>query len=814
MKTFVLAGASLAALMTCAPVWAQSSTEPGDAASGLTEIIVTAQRRSENLQDVPMAVTAVSADALATARMDNIANIQAVTPSVGFKSSNISSSTANVVNRGLGTSGNSRSFEGSAGVFIDGVYRTRAGAALQNFLDIDSLQVLLGPQGTLFGKNTTAGALLLSSTMPSTDRVEGSVEILAGNFDVHSGKASINLPLGQTLAFRLSALAAERDGFIRDPNRSRTYNNDNSKAIKGQLLFEPDGNVSVRLVGDYSRGTGDCCYGTVNFRPRPTQPLVDGLTQLAGLRVPSANPRRREQTLNTNGRQVVEDYGATLLTDVSLGSGTLKSITAIRRFRVDQNDMDADFSSADILHFAEDFSSRFLSQELTYNAAVPAVDADIVLGMFFSDERLRMGRQLEWGAQAQPYWDAVLGRSGLPAGTAFAGPGLWTSEAMRGTARSYPAFAHADFLIASNFNAIAGLRYSIERKTGGFRNLFYSPAPTDVFQLLGVQPGPAYDSQTTNRALSGTFSLQFRPADDVMLYAIYNRGFKAGGVNIDANGAGTLLNNPARFSALPGPIRGLISFINGGRGVSAPLNPNYRPEKVNAVELGAKLQYLDRRARTNIAVFHYDLSDLQIAQFVGLSFTVLNARSARLSGAEIENTIELARGLTLSIDGTWIPQASYGVDPGIDPALSGQSFRFAPKLAANAALSIDTPLTASLNATGRVQYQYSSRQFINTANTSTQGAVSLVNANIGIRAEAIGLTVEAWVQNFFDTSYGASSPCLDDDYGPCLPSKPLQAGLPAVRQAVLNLARSAPMHCPRRGCSLGNGPIMLLPKMC
>lgn len=703
--------------------------------SGLADIVVTAQRRAENLQNVPIAITAADGDALAAARVENIANVQSVSPSISFRVSNISTSSANVIIRGLGTTGNSRSFEGSVGIFIDGVYRSRAAAALQNFLDIDNLQVLRGPQGTLFGKNTTAGALLLSSASPTLGSASGMIDLGYSNYNNLVARAAASVPLGDTAAIRIAGLASNNDGFYRDSTTGQRLNGDRTQAVKGQLLWEPGDSVSIRLIGDYSRGSGNCCYATTDFIDGPTQPLVDALATALGQTLPSKDLGDFEQTLNGNGRQVIEDYGGTLLGEFGLGDGTLKSVTALRRFSVDQRDMDPDFSGADIFRIDEAFKSRFFSQELTYNAKIDALNADLVLGAFYSNEKLRMSRGLPWASQGQAYWDTVLAAAEIPPGTVDASPGLWATEAMTGTAKSYAAFAHVDFAVGDRFNVLAGLRYSVERKTGSFRNPFYRSQPNDVFRVLGAMPGPAYADSTTDKSLSGTFGVQFRPVDEVMLYATYNRGFKAGGVNIDPNGAGTTANNP---SETPGAVL---------------LSPVYKPETVNAFEVGAKLQYLDRRARTNIAFFYYDLSDLQVAQFVGLRFTVLNAQSAKDYGVEVENLFQITDGLTLGLDGTWVPRARYGVDANIDPVLSGSRFRFAPKFQGNATLSLDQPISDTVNLTGRVQYQYSGRQFLNTASLAERGSVGLLNANLGFRLPDSNLSVEVWGQNLTNEVY-------------------------------------------------------------
>lgn len=727
----------------------QAAVTDPSAETPLGDIIVTAQRRSENIQNVPISITAADADALASARVENISNIQAISPSISFRVTNIASSSANVIIRGLGTTGNSRSFEGSVGVFIDGVYRSRAASALQNFLDIDNLQVLRGPQGTLFGKNTTAGALLLTSTAPSLDRIEGLVDIGYSNFNTVLTRGALNVPLTETMSVRIAGLASTRDGYFTDATTGQSLNNDSSQAMKAQLLFEPSTKFSIRLIGDYSLSQGNCCYATANYVDGPTQALVNALSIANGKALPSRRLGSFEASLDGTNNQRIQDYGGTALINIGLGNGEIRSVSALRKFTVSQRDADADFSGASILSLNEDFSSRFISQELTYNGKVEALNANLVLGGYFSDEKLEMARDLFWGSQAQIYWNTLLGAAGIPSGTAEAAKGLFASEVMGGRGRSYAAFGHMDFAIGSKFNIIAGLRYSIERKRGAFRYGYFDPQPNALFKLLGVLPGPAYDAKTTDRALSGTFGVQYRPIDDMMLYATYNRGFKAGGVNIDASAAGTIVNNAQAFNALPAGIR--AAFFPGVT-AQPQLDPAFKPETVNAYEMGVKYEYLGRRARTNISLFYYDISSVQIAQFVGLQFTVLNAKKAKDYGLEFENLFKLTPVLTLGLDGTWLPHASYADDSAIDPVLSGSRFRFAPKFQANATINLDQPISHDMNLTARVQYQYSGRQLINTASLTERSEVNIINANLGIKTRS-GLSIEGWVQNLTNEIY-------------------------------------------------------------
>ncbi len=701
------------------------------------DIIVTAQRRAERLQDVPIAITAVNADAMSEARVDNIQNIQAVSPSIQFRATNISSSSANVIIRGLGTTGTSRSFEGAVGIFIDGVYRTRAAAALTNFLDLDNLQVLRGPQGTLFGKNTSAGAVLLSSATPSFDGIEGNYQIGYGNFENTDLKGAINMPLSDTLALRVAGLYTHDDGQIRDVNTGGTLNGLDSHAVKASLLFEPTDDLSIRLIGDYSKSVGNCCYGTVDYIQGPTTALIDGLITAAGRKIPSKNPDDREAAISNPTRQVTRDYGGTLLIDLGLGEGSLKSVTGLRYFDVSQRNADSDFTAVDILNFDELFTSKFFSQELTYNGKIESIDMNYVIGGFYSHETLTAGRTFRHGTQAQAFWDLLLARSGIPAGTASAPAGFFSQEVMRGTGDSYAAFTHLEKNFGDQWTMILGARYSIEKKTGSFYRPYFTPRANDPFRVIGQSPSPDYADKLTNKALSGTVGIQYKPSRDAMLYLNYNRGFKAGGVNLDANAAGGRAQNPNEF---PGAVPG---------------NPNFQPETVDAFELGGKFQYLDGKARTNFAIFYNDISNLQVAQFLGIQYLILNASSAVVYGAEIENQFEIADGIKLSADATWLPHAKYGTDPRLSAILRGQRFRYASKLTGNVGINFDRPLNDDLNVVSRWQYQYIGPQFVNTASNVERGAVNLVNGNFGIRSTTGGWTLETWVQNLFDKTYPA-----------------------------------------------------------
>ncbi|MBB6095405.1 outer membrane receptor protein involved in Fe transport [Povalibacter uvarum] len=721
----------MAAVLAVAPsvaVWAADS-----AGGAVEEVIVTAQRRAENIQRVPIAVTAVTADQLEAARVDSIDNVQAISPSISFDVTNSASNSANIRIRGIGTVGNSRAFEGAVGVFIDGVYRTRGGQALQNWLDVDNLQVLRGPQGTLFGKNTSAGALLLTSKQPEIDAFGTDFELTYGNYETLSARAALNAPLSDSAALRIAGLWGQSDGFIENPNGGN-YNDRNPRAVKAQLLLEPTDSFSLRVIADWSDEKNNCCYGQVDDVDGPLQPLINNLTLARGVALPSADFDDYEQVLSNDTQQDIVDKGVVVHADWDLQSGdSLHSVTAYRSWQFRQDGMDADFTGANVLTINESFRTDFFSQEFTYNGSVG--DAEYVVGAYFADEDIEATYELIWGNQAQTYFDALFfAQAGLPPGTSNAATGTWNYAEFPATSRSYAAFTHWTIPLSDPLKLVAGLRYSSEDKTGAFDLQYFTPAPNAAFRLLGVQPGPEYSDEQKDEAVSGTFGFQYQFTDDVMGYLTYSRGFKAGGVNIDNTAAGTRMNNPAE---IPGAV---------------PKDPTYKPEFIDGYELGLKTQYADGRGRTNFAVFYDEMKDLQVAQFLGTQFTIVNAPEATVYGAEIENSWLLGEAVTLGLDATWLPEKEFGEAASI-LNLSGRDFAQAPDLAANLSLNLDQPLTNSLALIGRAAAQYTGEVYTNTSNDLQRDAQTEYNLSLGLRSLNGNWSVTAWCQNCSDERY-------------------------------------------------------------
>ncbi|WP_295801747.1 TonB-dependent receptor [uncultured Microbulbifer sp.] len=726
---------ALAAAITAAvPVMAQEGQ-----GRQLEEVVVTAQRRAESMQEVPVAVTAATAEDLAMAQVDSISNIQQISSSIKFDVTNSAANSANIIIRGIGTVGNSRAFEGAVGVFIDGVYRTRAGQAMQNWLDIGGLEILRGPQGTLFGKNTSAGALILNSIAPTTDAASMDYEVSMGSYGKQMVRGAANLPVNDDVAVRIAGLWGQQDGYIEDPNGGN-YNERSPRALKAQLLYEPSDSFSAQLIADWSQESNNCCYGQVDVVDGPMQPFIDTvLIPARGLEAPSSDLEDYEQVLSGATDQDIEDNGVVLKMHWELASGnSVNSVTGYRDWSISQWNMDADFTGANVLVINESLSTEMISQEFTYNGVLdsfgPFAGADYVAGIYLAQEDISAHHELEWGDQAQMYFDVYLSALGLPAGFSDASEGKWSDVDMPADSTTYAAFTHWNLDVTDRFGLTVGARYSVDEKEGAMVRNHFSDAPTAVFRLLQVQPGPEYRDTFEDSAVSGSLAARYQISEDMMAYASYSRGYKAGGVNIDNTAAGTLLNNPEE---VPGAV---------------PLDPTYKSEFVDGYELGLKSEYLDGSARTNVALFYNEISDLQIAQFIGTQFTIDNAPEATVYGLELENQFILSDAFSLNFDLTHIADATFGNDPVLG-ALADRQFAHAPEWAGNLALSMEQPVGNSLNVFGRLGVNYSTELYTNTSNDYMRGAEGEVSANLGLRSDAAGWVLSGWCQNCTDQRY-------------------------------------------------------------
>jgi outer membrane receptor protein involved in Fe transport len=540
-RSIWLLSAGLAAL-TATPAFAQDNSQPtgetspveqaGEVATGRDaspteedfggEIVITAQGRRQLLQDVPVSVTAVSAESMQNSGATDIRQLNQLAPSL-LVSSTGSEANGSARIRGIGTVGDNPGLESSVAVFIDGVYRSRSGIGLNELGEIERVEVLRGPQGTLFGRNASAGLINIISKKPNQDVMEGYGEATYGNYDHVRVAGGVTGPLGAGLAYRLDGVYVQRDGFLRvdnPQNGTESRVNDRDRYfLRGQLSYEPSDAIEIRLIGDYTKRDESCC-GAVFLETRESRNTTPGspggraffpnriipiLTAL-GETFPSGNdPFNRVISVSPGRtyRNEIEDWGLSAQVDFNVGFGTLTSITGYRDYKAGGAG-DLDYGRADIVYRAADGNSfrefQTFSQELRLQGSAFNDRFDWLIGGYYAKEDLRVSDNTRFGTQygtfascrivaninpalvsptssgclaaaARPTVAPLLGGAG-PASLIFGGLDRLNTLNDRGDidtqyfqgSENYAVFTHNIFKITSQLSLTLGLRYTNEKK--------------------------------------------------------------------------------------------------------------------------------------------------------------------------------------------------------------------------------------------------------------------------------------------------------------------------------------------------------------
>ncbi|GGE08484.1 TonB-dependent receptor [Polymorphobacter glacialis] len=657
----VLAPAAMA--QTAAPGSTAVQAAPGGAVAQAAPdidqnvIIVTATRRAQVLSDVPIAVSVVSAEQLQNSGGTDIRQLNQLAPSLLVSSATNESNGAARI-RGIGTVGENPGLESSVAVFIDGVYRSRTGVGLTDLGPIERIEVLRGPQGTLFGRNASAGLINITTALPKFE-FGGQGEATYGNFNNIRLMGSLTGPIfGDKAAFRVDGVFNKRDGFLRDVVSGRDLNNRDRFLVRGQLLLKPSDDLTVRLIGDYNQKNEECC-GAAILSPvvglsRDAQGnVVSGPNGIANLvkslggiyRTATDGKPYIYETALTPGvgyGQRTRDWGASGEVNWDLGGATLTSITGYREFK-NKSAQDADFNRIDLLQ-TEGANRKFqtFSQEIRLQGNAFNDRLDYLVGGYFAKEKLHTDTNIRYGADFEAYYNAQLRpATGLPntlqtfanaigyvtppGQSLLNNTGIAPGTYFKQQSTNYALFTHnVVSIVPDKVLLTLGLRYTNEKKEletvfGSTNNFcgalrrFAGPlgglAPlqrtvTSIACVINNTAGPGFaaGSPGTERKedeFTGTAVLSVKPIDEVLVYGSYSRGYKAGGFNLDT------------------------SALNG-------LNPQatdlqFAPEIVTAFEFGAKLDL--REFKFNAALFYQRFNDFQLNTFNGVNFEVSNIQS-------------------------------------------------------------------------------------------------------------------------------------------------------------------------------------------
>jgi iron complex outermembrane receptor protein len=480
-------GAAALALISPAMALAQSADEAQPAADAAAEeemsgneIVVTATKREQTLQEVPVAVSVTSAMTIERAQIRDLKDLTTVVPSLRVTERQ-NSANASFLIRGFGNGANNAGIEPSVGVFVDGVYRSRSAASISDLPDIQRVEVLRGPQSTLFGKNASAGVISIVTQLPKFD-FGGNVEASYGNYNALVLKGVVTGPLSETVAASLAAGYNRRDGVVQNLGTGNDITDRNRWFIRGQLLFQGDSGLKVRLIGDYNKIDELCC-GVFSFQQGLatsvlTSPLIGGKVNAPGTAF------ENNAYFNFDPTNKIENYGVSGQIDYDVGPLTLTSITAYRKSKTATN-FDTDFTSADLLRGANiGFTDiKTFTQEIRLQANF--VDKiNFLLGGFYFNEKVAQGTNVQWGTKARTFADTLVrslsgGAQNIALlegtfGTLTGNPARYTNQffaAGQGLTEddrldneNFSIFSQIDFQVTDRLTLTGGINYTNDKK--------------------------------------------------------------------------------------------------------------------------------------------------------------------------------------------------------------------------------------------------------------------------------------------------------------------------------------------------------------
>ncbi len=759
-KAFLLAGAS--SLLFSTQAFAQINDE----------IIVTATKRAESIQDVPISISAYGADFIEDSGVQDIRDIALYSPN--FTISNSSQLSNNrIAIRGVGSVGNA-GIEPSVGVFIDGVYYPRPGTVIGNLMDIEAVEVLRGPQGTLFGRNTPMGALNVRTKDPSMAGYEGNYQVGYGSQNAFNIGAAVNIPLGENAAARISGKYTDRDGYGDNLITGENFGARDDLNLRGKLLFQPTDNLSVKLSADYGKINSE--GQTIEYLNSADSQILRGtLNTLIGL----------DPSLTVNGLDLLTDdpfdhdiyqdhrdnlndaqWGIAGEVTYTLASGhEIKSITSKRNWDADY------FESAIRLPIklfprVTDYKNDTFSQEIQLLSPTGGA-FDYLLGAFYYKEDYQISQDFDLGSEfCSPVVFGVLFQQALagvgPFDPANGGPGALPPAVAQGAAGAQAAgcdagtqigasdsefdqdlesiaiFGQGTYHVSDALSLTLGGRYTDDDKTANFTNVVNNPfviglaVRDNESQLdLDIDEFGFDSSQFTYFA-----NLSYDVSDDVMVFATTSTGYKSGGFNTDGT-----------FPALTREQR------------------IFGPEDTTNYELGIKSTLADGKVQLNATAFRMDIEGFQDRAFDGISFITRNVGSLRQQGIETDAVFKPIEQLSFIggasyLDSEFTDYRNASPLPG-GPVqdLTGQRNHFAPKFQG----SLVADWSDNLEAFGGSMYflrgevQHTGSQNIgantNQSNQTVQESYSLLNARVGIRADDDRWEFNVWGKNLSDKGY-------------------------------------------------------------
>ncbi|WP_421847408.1 TonB-dependent receptor [Novosphingobium sp.] len=799
LRVLLLAGAAILPLAATPALAAETTTDsaaPADQATSVgtgqsdnDTIVVTARRRAETAQDVPLAISVVGGDHIDATGAFNVGRLQQLTPTLQFTSSNPRNTSVNIRGLGAPLGLTNDGIEQGVGIYVDDVYMARVASSTFDFLDVKQIEVLRGPQGTLYGKNTTAGAINITSRAP-TFEPEGRVEISGGNYGFFQGKAAVSGPLSDKVAVRLAGSITRRDGTIYNVTSKLKVNSQDNLGLRGQILWKPANGVEITLAGDYSHQNPDCCtqvYVRTGATQRPLNRQYAALAAAQNYAVPSTNPFDRMTDVDTPLRAKNDIGGVSLRARIDTGIGTLTSVTAWRYWDWDPSN-DRDFLGLPITSKSQNPSHQDqYSQELRLSGETGKLG--YTLGAFGFYQKIRtLGLQQQGAAASKWLINPTNALSNDPSVL----NGLTANNDISFKNTSAAIFGKFTYKVTDTFSIQPGFRVNYDKKDGSYSSVVTDGAGNlvvfktdaagkslntkrEAAQLAVLAP-QSFVARFSDWNFSGDVTAAWDVTRDVHLYATYAKSFKTGGINL----------NGVPADAVTGvPLLDLATI---------------KPESVNHYEVGIKTQFLNRKATLNIAAFRTDVGNYQtqVSNFAvgNIRGYLANADKARSQGVEVDTSYrpserfniygngaytdakfvsfknapcppELSGGKAQPLDANGVPTAPAdlpGTPNGVSPAqcdISGARLPGVSKWSFSYGAEANVPVKL-LGKDGQVYFGFDGNTRSSWSSNASPSAYTnvdgyaLTNFRLGFRTEpssSVGIDIYGWVRNAFDVNY-------------------------------------------------------------
>ncbi|TCM16562.1 iron complex outermembrane receptor protein [Novosphingobium sp. PhB165] len=732
----------------------EAPAQPADADGGSqADIVVTARKTRERIGDVPLAITAIGGDDLRRNDHIRLEDLNQLVPSTNVVVTNGHQTSISI--RGIGNNPGSDGLENSAGVFVDGVYLGRPGMAASDLIDIAQIEVLRGPQGTLFGKNTTAGAVNITTELPQFDW-SGRAAVTYGRFNYQQYQGTLTGPITDNLAFRLTGYDTTRDGIVKDIANGKKVSDLGRRGARLQLLYKPSNDLSVRLIGEYAREQQSSGAVTVipswGLTPAAIQTKLDATGAILavdpdGLTTAAGGPYSTGTRQGAGSAEVNWTFG---------DGFTLTSLTAYRYWQYDSAS-DTEGSSADALYGGYHIKDRQFTQEV--RLALPRMgNFDAVGGLYYFHQKVDTTQYVSYGDQAAA-WLAGMPTATLKAYAPYS-PALATLLAYNGTrwdtkaapeTNSIAAFGQVNWHVTPQWNVTGGLRVTYETKEEDVtRPVPVSNATGDPVAALASQAAGPIHARISNTAPSFLISTDYRFNPQVMAYALISRGQKAGGLNTTLPPAGL---DAEALKVLP--------------------------ETATNYEVGIKGDFLSHALTLNLSVFNTDIRNYQANVLMEVNNQVVqlltNAGSARTRGVEFEGTVRPVNGLSIhgfvAYNDAKYREYSAGPCP-IEVTgqatcdLSGRPIAGAPKWTTGINGDYQHELTSGLVGYASAEYSFRSKYYgsLDDSELTKTGGYGLLNLRVGLKLDD-RWDLSVWGRNVTDKKYASNY----FNYGSVLP---------------------------------------------